>query len=979
MAMKHLSRLIRSNLFLWTIGPGIVTVLLLGSYFAAREKDAFERRNRELTFSLAKYVSSYIQTAQGSLRQLSLFLPARDTAVTSKALQATLEAFPEFERVILLDSQRIIMASAPAGMVGAELPSISRLETMTASLAFSPFLSPESGKLVVQLTQPTRTGHTLVGELSLDAVQQALTRFLSMEEISVILCDIYGNLIVHPDRDAVEQQTNIGHTALFHRAKEAGTGHFWVRQSQSLQMGSVTPLQSGDWLLLLYKPAQKVFEPIIFPLGMLVCALLLFFGILAALLNREMRRLIVSPLDAFTRIIHRFAEGGREEFEVPEAAFVELGTMAAEFETMAAMVKNREAQLRLSEAKYRSIFENALEGIFQSTPDGRIVNANPAMASILGFENPQQVINGISDVSMDLYLDPSDRAILLEGLRAGKIVPDFEVRLRHQSGETIWTMLHARPIFDEEGELALVEGLLQDITPRKEAEEELAKMNRSLQVLVDERTEDLLAKTRELEEANEKLLAMDKLKSRFLASVSHELRTPLTSLLGFTKLINKDFSRFFQPLASDEKWLKKKGTRIRRNLEIIEVEGERLTRMINDFLDLTKIESGRLEWRDSEIDPGSSLVRAAQSVGGLFAEKNGVELVVDVPSDLPTLFADPDRIEQVVINLLNNAAKFTDQGSVILSACTTPEGFFQFKVSDTGEGIPAEEQDLIFDKFHQVCKEDTLQDKPQGTGLGLTICRQILLHYGGRIWVESELGKGSTFFAELPIYSSSGDALQGVAGSEVMVANAELGSEGALILVVDDEPAICSYLLQLLTNEGYRVATAQSGPAALAMARTLRPDCITMDIMMPGMDGNEAISRLRADSELASIPILVISVMQNSLRTEVDGRVYKPIDEKELLASLRSLLSQDRPLRPAIVLHRNGKDELMPYFALASGEIEYCNEAELWKRLENGFQGTVVLPAWASGVIDLSRLSSHDGVQLVILPEKGREESGFHV
>ncbi len=160
------------------------------------------------------------------------------------------------------------------------------------------------------------------------------------------------------------------------------------------------------------------------------------------------------------------------------------------------------------------------------------------------------------------------------------------------------------------------------------------------------------------------------MKSSFLSSVSHELRTPLTSVLGFTKLINKEFSQSFLPLADDTK-LKKKGKRICNNLEIIEYEGQRLTRMINDFLDLAKIESGRIKWSDSEVDPHLLLHQVANAMSGMFADKAEVVLIVEIPQPLPLLYIDPDRLEQVVINLLNNAAKFTTKGSVALIARST--------------------------------------------------------------------------------------------------------------------------------------------------------------------------------------------------------------------------------------------------------------------------------------------------------------------
>lgn len=960
MAPLALSHLIRRNLILWTLVPGVVIVLLLGGYFAAWEELAFENRNKGLALSLARYTENYIQTARNALLQLAQLVPPGGTEKSPKALRATIKAFPEFDRIILLDSRRNIINSVPPGLTGAELPSIA--EAVSASLNSTPLISPESGKLIVQLTQPVAGGGALIGELSLDTLQQALTGFLHGEQDNVILCDMFGNLIVHPDRNAVKLQTNIGHTELFKDAKKTGQGPFIARGSPGWQMGSVTTVPETDWLLLLYKSARNVFEPVVFPFAMLIVALLLFFAILATLLNREMNRLVVRPLTSFTQIIQRFAESGHKELRTPEARYEELASMAREFEAMAEIVQRREIELRLSEAKYRSIFENAMEGIFQSTPQGHVLNANPATAAILGFDNPRQIMEEVDNLAEEIYVHAADRHRFLEILASKGKVEDFEVLLRRRDGDVIWATLNARPIYNEEGKLVLVEGLLDDITARKHTEQKLAELNQALEQLVSQRTQALTSKAEELDQANRKLLALDELKSTFLSSVSHELRTPLTSVLGFAKLIHKDFARFFLPLAGDDNTIRKKGQRIRDNLNILEHEGERLTRIINDFLDLAKIESGHMRWNDKNVEPSALLRRIARAAEGMFANKPGVELALNLPPLLPLLHVDPDRIEQVLMNLLGNAAKFTAQGRVSLAACQVSEVSLHITVADTGQGIPAENQDKIFDKFQQVPRDDTRELKPEGTGLGLAICREIITHYRGRIWVESEYGKGSVFYVELPVVCAGYKV-----PSDSLLPDDSAG-QAPLVLVVDDEMPFCTYIAQLLNTGGYRTMIALDGPAALEKARYQRPDCITMDIMMPGMDGEEVIRQLRADPALAEIPILVITLLQDYQSEEADATLRKPIEEKKLLAALDSLTTRARGDLPILALRSNGAENMDPYFSLPPDTIEYCNEAELWRRIDAGFQGMVVLPAWAPETIDMARMSSSRGLQVVILP-----------
>lgn len=291
--------------------------------------------------------------------------------------------------------------------------------------------------------------------------------------------------------------------------------------------------------------------------------------------------------------------------------------------------------------------------------------------------------------------------------------------------------------------------LTQEIEERKRAQGELARLNRNLESLVDERTADLKAKAAQLEEANRRLLELDEMKSAFLSSVSHELRTPLTSVLGFAHMIERDFSRTFAPLAGDKEQ-QDRAERITQNLRIIAREGKRLTQLINEVLDLSKIESGRLEWHDTDVNPAVIIHQAVEAMQGEFARRREVALVNRAPSRLPEITIDPDRLHQVLINLLSNAAKFTDKGEVGIDAAAE-NGVLRIEVRDTGTGIPEQDLPRIFDKFHQVRHADTLSDKPKGTGLGLSICRRIVQHYQGEIHARSTFGQGSVFTVSLPL------------------------------------------------------------------------------------------------------------------------------------------------------------------------------------------------------------------------------------
>jgi signal transduction histidine kinase len=260
----------------------------------------------------------------------------------------------------------------------------------------------------------------------------------------------------------------------------------------------------------------------------------------------------------------------------------------------------------------------------------------------------------------------------------------------------------------------------------------LAVENASLYRTLADRSVDLQRAYSDLATAHQELLSVDEMKTNFLANVSHELRTPLTSIRAFAEIL--------QSYPDDEDTQAE-------FLQIIVSESERLTRLVNDVLDVTKIESGEIEWRDEPISPTPLLEQCARTFGPLF-EASSLVFKQEVPQNLPAIRGDYDRLQQVIHNLLNNAMKFTAEGTIALRASIL-NGELHIAVSDTGVGIAAADQERVFEKFQQV--GDTLTGKPKGTGLGLTICRDIVAHHGGQLLLDSQPGRGSTFTIALPI------------------------------------------------------------------------------------------------------------------------------------------------------------------------------------------------------------------------------------
>jgi len=469
---------------------------------------------------------------------------------------------------------------------------------------------------------------------------------------------------------------------------------------------------------------------------------------------------------------------------------------------------------------------------------------------------------------------------------------------------------------------------------------------------------------------------LDKLKTDFISTVSHELRTPMTSVLGFAKIIRKKLEQSVFPSLDGEAGVERPISQIRGNMDIIVSEAERLRALINDVLDIARMEAGKMQWRDQSVAMADVLVQAMGATKGMWKAK-GLDVILEIEESLPEVHGDHDRLVQVVVNLLSNAVKFTDVGTITCSA-RVERGFITVSVADKGAGIASADVDHVFDKFKQV--GDTLTDKPAGTGLGLPICRQIVERHGGRIWAESTLGKGSVFHFAIPALDANG--MPGETGRVrpgVMrfdggaVPEPEAGAEAVamadapLVLVVDDDPSLLIDLRQIFEDQRFRVKTATNGHDAVALARDLRPDLITMDIMMPGMDGHDTIERLRGTGATRRIPILVITALSGEEGTG-DIALTRPVDENRLMKATRALLRDKSVYTSCIVLGEPDKCDFDGLALLCPEEIEFSTADELWARMEQGFNGVVFIPAGEVRKVPLEKLTKQSDVSIVILP-----------
>jgi|GEM_PF-808543 len=596
-----------------------------------------------------------------------------------------------------------------------------------------------------------------------------------------------------------------------------------------------------------------------------------------------------------------------------------------------------QAHLQASEQRYRSLFESVPIGLYRSTPEGRIVDANDAFVQMLGYPSREKLLETPAQA---LFFDPAERRRWQAEMDAKGIVRDFITQLKRFDGTPIWVVDQARSIRDSQGTILYYDGSLVDITEQKQMEDQLrtsearyrdlfenandgiyildragriVSFNRKAEEITGYSFEEVRGQSYTLfvppgperkkarraflknmrgqpdkteltilrKDGREIILELstrpiwqggqivgiqgigrditerkelEKLKSDFISTVSHELRTPLTSIKGYVDLV---LAGDVGPLTPEQKEF----------LTIVSQNTTRLTELINDLLEIERLESGKIEFEFAELDLAEILDNVARSLQ-VSAEQKGLEFLTEIPSGL-RVRGDRDRLAQVFLNLLSNAIKYTPAGTVELRAHQEDDTVV-VEVRDTGIGISESDLQKLFQKFFR--SDNPYVRKAGGTGLGLSIAKAIVERHGGSITVTSELGQGSTFTVRLPALARP---------------------ERPLVLVIEDEVAIARLIAKYIEKMGYRAVTAYSAREGFDQAIRLKPDLITLDVLMPDLDGFALIQQLKAHPETAHIPVIFLSIVQDrqqGLRLGASAFLTKPIDERKFYETVRALL-----------------------------------------------------------------------------------------
>ncbi len=502
--------------------------------------------------------------------------------------------------------------------------------------------------------------------------------------------------------------------------------------------------------------------------------------------------------------------------------------------------------------------EYAGDVIEVSTPQARLLYVNPAYTRTLGLtredvlgKTPAELVR--SDAHTPEFFREIDRTLDAGQVWSGQLIS------RKLDGELVLLESTISPISDENGEITHHVAVKRDVTERVQREAAMEEANRALL------------------KARDAALAASRTKSEFLANMSHELRTPLNAIIGYSELLSEDAED-----AGNEA--------LKSDLGKIHSAGNHLLTLINDVLDMSKIESGKMELdlRPVQLSP---LVDSIVSTIKPMALREGNQLSVDLDAAPEQLTADSQKLQQILINLLSNACKFTKQGSVRLSVFESDEGWTCFRVEDTGIGMSDEQRTKIFKPFVQADASTTR--RYGGTGLGLAISLRFCEMMGGRVEVRSTPGEGSTFEAWLPTEGRP----QSVRPPHIDDAR------GACVLVIDDDQVTYEVLSRSLGERGFRVEWVASGEGGIARAKELRPDVIVLDVIMPGLDGWGVLTSLKQDPTTQSIPVVMVTLLDQAEVGMSMGAVdylIKPVRADSLVLAIERWIT--RPASEVTVL-----------------------------------------------------------------------------
>ena len=967
------------------VGGVLIVSSLADLYFSYQEaKRALVRVEHEKAAAAAAEIERSVKEIERHVRAAALQVSVDDSAATSgrdisryrEGLAEALVEQREIDYLRLLRSVPAITDIRHLDVAGKEQMLVSRFaldvtgsgEDFSASPAFTEarkgnktyygavyFQNDSEPHMSISIPSGDYAVEVTVAEISLRSVWDVVSQIRVGRGGYAYAVDASGHLIAHPDVSLVMQKRDVSNLLQFRRARANPNGQDDADVAITIDKGisgydvlaAHAPISLLGWLVFIERPAADALAPLREPVirSAIIIALGLGLAVLASVL---LARRMVAPIRALQEGAARIGAGDLDH-RIHIDSGDELEALGNEFNRSAARLKESYTSLEqkveertaaladalnrqtaLGEALTRSVEElRALGEVIQAvnstldlqtvlsaivTHTVRLSKADAGTIYTLddagGFFVPRanyglddEVIEALNDARIGTRDTAVGRSITE---RRAVQIADIESAPMSEAVKSVlrrggFRALLVVPMIRAEQAVGAL------VVRRREAGEFPGEVARILETFA---TQSAVAIENarlfhEIQDKSDQLELASRHKSQFLANMSHELRTPLNAIIGMSEMLLEDARD-----AADEDQIEP--------LERVVRAGKHLLALINDILDLSKIEAGRMEL-ELGVFPLEPLVRdVARTIEGV-AEKNGNRVIVDCGQSLGSIHADQTRVRQVLLNLASNAAKFTKDGSVTIRAGREPskEGErIRIAVTDTGIGMTPGQVGKLFQEFVQADASTTRRFG--GTGLGLAISQRFCRMMGGDITVESEPGRGSTFCVVLPAEVVFPTAT--VQPPPPALAN-ERKLDRALVLAVDDDPAALDVMTRFLSREGFRPITASSGVEAIRLAKELRPSAITLDVMMPGMDGWDVLAALKRDPDLAEIPVVMLTIVDEKARGYTLGAndyMVKPLEREQMRRVLRRvckvgigrllLVEDDTATRDAIrlMLERDG-------------------------------------------------------------------------
>jgi len=624
--------------------------------------------------------------------------------------------------------------------------------------------------------------------------------------------------------------------------------------------------------------------------------------------------------------------------------------------------KKAEEKLIESEERYRGILENALEGFFQSTPEGRFISVNPAFAKILGYDSPEELVSNTYNIEKQFYVNSEDRSRYAQLLQKNGSVENFEFKVQRKDGSQIWVSNSARAIYDSKDKIIRYEGNVDDINERKLAEMEMKEINQQLEKAI-------ITANRMATEAETASMA----KSQFLANMSHEIRTPMNGILGFADLLLEE------EMTSEQ----------REAAETIKKSGENLLNLINDILDLSKVESKKIELEITPFNVESLILDVGELVRTNLGKKS-VEINCQIGDIHTNVLGDPTRLRQIITNLTGNAIKFTHEGEIIIGVTTEKEYEeeidLKFYIRDTGIGIPENKLGTIFESFTQADGSTTREYG--GTGLGLTISKKLAQLMGGDMWAESpackNLPPGHT--STVSLNQNPGSVFYFTANFKKDLKSSKQPEplnvkelEGKTILIVDDNETALTVSSEIVKRAKMVPTLAKSGEEALDYLKRGKsvtgtnnpfPEVALIDIALPGISGHELASKISAITSgttkmIALSGNLFAGASAESKNAGFSGFIPKPVRPKVLTDLIRTILGIGEKQPEGIVTQHSVKEAVSHDIKILYAEDNKVNQLlgkKMFKRM--GYNHLEIVP---DGLKAINRVKQNGHYDIIFM------------